>query len=74
MQKLTIALIGALCSLTAFSQDLLQCVNPDVINSLLFGGRPNQVSVTQSLPETLENFEPPVGFDLVGSIREGVGN
>lgn len=74
MRKLTIALIGALFSLTAFSQDLLQCVNPDVVNSLLFGGRPSQVAITRSLPDALSSYEPPAGFELIGSMNQGVGD
>jgi hypothetical protein len=49
-------------------------VNPDVVNSLLFGGRPNEVSVTRSLPDALADFGSPAGFELIGSMHQGIGD
>ena len=68
MKKLAIATVGALFSLTAMGQDLLQCLHPDVANGLLFGGNPaQQVVVTSELPQSLSGFRAPTGFTLIGT-------
>lgn len=74
MKKLTAALLGAFLSLTALGQDLLQCVNPDVIKGVLFAGRPeSQTLITATLPAALAGYEAPSGFELVGTAVRGDG-
>jgi hypothetical protein len=69
MKKISIALLGAMFSLTAFSQDLLECVNPDVVNSLLFNGRADaRYLVSPDLPDALSGYRAPAGFEFVGSL------
>jgi hypothetical protein len=68
MKNLTVTLIGALVGGAAFGQDLLQCVNPDVVKGLLFNGRAEtQMSITSTLPEEMAGFTAPAGFVLVGT-------
>lgn len=68
MKKLAIATIGALFSLTATGQDLLQCLHPDIVNGLIFRGNPaQQLAVTSELPATLSEFRAPAGFTLIGT-------
>jgi hypothetical protein len=72
MKKLTLAAVGASISLTAFGQDLLQCVNPDVLNSLIARGLPQlQLAVTAELPASLADYRAPAGFILVGTAVRG---
>jgi hypothetical protein len=73
MKKLSMALLGGLLSFTALGQDLLQCVDPDVVNGLVFSGRSDrQLDFTATVPEILAGFEAPAGFTLVGTAaREG---
>lgn len=74
MRKIPGMLVGALFSLAAAGQDLLQCVNPDVINGLLFSGRPeSRIEMTAALPESLDGFEAPAGFALIGTAVRGGG-
>jgi hypothetical protein len=68
MNKIAIASLGALISLSALGQDLLQCVNPDVINSLLMTSREApEFIVSSERPEQLAGFETPAGFAWIGS-------
>lgn len=68
MKRLTLALLGVFFSLTALGQDLLQCLNPDLVKGVLFNGRPEaQMSITATLPEALAGYQAPSGFALVGS-------
>jgi hypothetical protein len=75
MKKLILVLSGALVSLTAVGQDLLQCVNPDVVNSLLFHGRADlHQTVTRGLPADLADVAVPGGFELIGgAVRDEMG-
>src|SRR5262245_35121583 len=68
MRKITVALSGALVSLTALGQDFLECVSPDVTRSLLMTTRdaPDYL-VTADVPAALADFETPAGFAWVGS-------
>jgi hypothetical protein len=68
MRKFTVTLIGALVGSAAFGQDLLQCVDPDVVKGVLFNGRAEaQMSITATLPEEMAGFTAPAGFVLVGT-------
>lgn len=74
MKKLTAVLLGALSSLPVLGQDLLECVNPDVLKGVLFNGRPEaQMTVTAALPAPLAGYEAPAAFELVGSAARGGG-
>lgn len=74
MRKLAIAVPAAIFSLTAVGQDLLQCVDPDVANGLLFNGRAETaLTVTGALPEDMSGYRAPAGFELVGTAVRGAG-
>lgn len=74
MRKLAIAVPATIFSLTAFSQDLLQCVGPDVVNGLLLSARAESVlTVTAGLPESMAGYRAPPGFELVGTAVRGSG-
>ena len=75
MKKLTLAAAAALLSLNALAQDPLQCVNPDVLTSLVFSARSEtQMRVTESLPEEMSEYRAPDGFELIGTAVRGDGN
>lgn len=74
MKKSIVALTGALFSLTALGQDLLECLSPDLVNGVLFSGRTDShPSVTATLPAVLAGYEPPADFALVGTAVRGNG-
>lgn len=74
MKKLSIALLGALFSLTALGQDLLECVNPDVVKGVLFYGRAEaQATFTATRPAGLGDYEAPAGFTFIGTSVRGNG-
>ena len=68
MKRMAIAGAGALVSLSAFGQDLLQCVNPDVINTLLMVSREApEYTLTPDRPDVLAGFSAPPEFAWIGS-------
>jgi len=74
MRKMCIAALSSLFSLTALGQDLLQCVDPDVRNALLFSARLEGVmQITPALPASMNVFDVPADFELIGtSVRGGM--
>lgn len=73
MRKFVIA--GSLVAITmaAPAQQVLQCVNPDVLNSLVFNARPeSRIIVKRSMPDIVAGYRAPASFTLVGSSVRGV--
>ncbi len=72
MRKLAISALGALLGCGAYGQDLLECVNPDVVAALL-GDFRSTVSpvVSTELPEQLAGYEAPAAFEWIGSMQTG---
>jgi len=68
MRKYIIAAGLAALTLVAPAQEALQCVNPDVLNSLIFNARPEaKLVVRRTMPEVVDGFRAPAGFQLIGS-------
>lgn len=68
MRKLVVALGSLVFAVVAQSQQVLQCVNPDVLNSLVFDARPeSKLVLTRGMPDSVAGFRAPAGFTLIGS-------
>lgn len=73
MQKVSVSFIATFFSLTAVGDDLLECVNPDVLNGLLFNGPyESTLSVTDTLPEAMSGYQAPESFELIGAGIRGI--
>lgn len=74
MHKFIIALGAIALSVAAPAQELLQCVNPDVLNSLVYNGRAEmKLTLSRGLPANADGFRAPAGFSLIGSGVRGPG-
>jgi len=73
MHRFAIAAIAAVTALSATAQQPLQCLNPDILNGVIFLGRGDQkVEVARGLPPFMSGFRAPAGLSLIGSgMREG---
>jgi hypothetical protein len=68
MRKFIIALGSVVLSTAVPAQQVLQCVNPDVLNSLVFNARPeSKLVVKPGMPDDVAGFRAPAGFTLVGT-------
>lgn len=69
MHKFIIALGSvAFCVAAPAQQLLLQCVNPDVLNSLVFNARPDsKLLLRREMPDNAAGFRAPAQFTLIGS-------
>jgi hypothetical protein len=68
MRKLIISSLSVLFATAVPAQALLQCVNPDVINALVYNGRSEIKLVMQpTIPQGVEGVEAPASFKLIGS-------
>lgn len=69
-------LVSGLAAFAAVApaQQVLQCVNPDVLNSLVFNARSeSRLVVRRDMPENVAGFRAPAGFTLIGSGVRGQG-
>lgn len=74
MRKFVIAMTSVLVVTAAPAQEALQCANPDVLNSLVFNGRPeSKLTIRRALPENAAGYRAPAGFTLIGSGVRGQG-
>jgi hypothetical protein len=74
IRSMVVAAAAAAYVAAAMAQQALQCVNPDVLNSLVFNGRAeSRVVVTRSMPGNPAGFQAPPGFTLIGSGVSGQG-
>lgn len=74
MRKFIIAAGAITLAMAAPAQELLQCVNPDVLNGLVYNGRAEmKLSLSRSLPANADGFRAPSGFSLIGSGVRGPG-
>jgi hypothetical protein len=69
MHKFIVAIGSvAFCVAAPAQQLLLQCVNPDVLNSLVFDARPeSKLLLRREMPDNLAGFRAPAQFTLIGS-------
>lgn len=68
MRKIMIAVSSLAMVAGATAQEALQCVDPDVLNALVFNARAEaRVTVQRALPEVVDGFTAPEGFTLIGS-------
>jgi hypothetical protein len=73
MRKL-IPAITATFALAAAAQQPGQCVNPELVNGLVFLGRSEmKTNVTPGLPGFMKGFRAPTGFALIGTGVRGLG-
>lgn len=76
MRKLIFVLAGTFCGFTAYSQDLLECVNPDVLHGLVLRSSADEGAVFSSAsPAQMSDITAPPQFDWIGSVErtEGIG-
>lgn len=72
MNKFFIAGCALTLSIAVPAQELLRCVNPHVLNALLFNGRVEaRVTASSGIPEGAKGFGAPAGFALIGSALRG---
>lgn len=68
MKNLAIAATASFFSMGALAQGLPQCLNPDVLNGLIFNGRiESKATITRTLPASLAGFRAPTGMTLIGT-------
>jgi hypothetical protein len=68
MRKFVIAAMAVVFPAAAVAQQPLQCMNPDLVNGLVFLGRGDmKISVTRGLPAFMSGFPAPAGFSLIGT-------
>lgn len=68
MRKLVTAMGLMAFVVAAQGQQVLQCANPDVLNSLVFNARPEaRLIVRRTMPDIVAGFRAPVAFTLIGS-------
>src|SRR5690606_34936623 len=70
MRKLIATLTGLCFSAAAFGEDLLQCLDPHLVQSLIAPSATlNPTRITTDVPTELEGFVVPAGFDWIGSLE-----
>jgi hypothetical protein len=68
MRKSLIVIIAVAYTAAAPAQEALRCVNPDVLNSLVFNARAeSKLIVKRSMPDVIAGFGAPADFKLIGS-------
>ncbi|HTP38101.1 MAG TPA: hypothetical protein VMI92_00860 [Steroidobacteraceae bacterium] len=68
MRKLAMTAIASCVALAAAAEQPLQCVNPDIINGVLFFGRSEgKIDVTRGLPPFMSGLRTPADFSVIGS-------
>jgi len=73
MRRLIIAASVATFAAAAPAQQALQCVNPDVLNSLVFNAyADSKLVVKRAMPDIVAGFGAPADFTLIGSAVRGV--
>ena len=74
MRKLALAVFGTLFGLTAYGQDLLECVNPDVLRGLIFRNTAAQATViSERVPDEISGIDVPTQFSWIGSAERNLG-
>lgn len=74
MRRFVLAAIATMATLTAVAQQPMQCLNPDILNGVVFGGRnQDKVEVTLGLPASMSGFKAPAGLTLIGTGVRGGG-
>jgi hypothetical protein len=74
MHKFIITIGSVVFCVAAPAQQLLQCVNPDVLNSLVFNARPeSKLLLTREIPDNVAGFRAPAQFTLIGSAVQADG-
>lgn len=75
MRQIALFAAAAMVSLAAPAQDLLRNANQDVLNGLVYNGRPEaRMTVTRSIPDALSGLKIPDGFALIGTAVRTDGN
>lgn len=70
MRKLIAILTGLSFSMAAFGEDLLQCLDPHLVQSLIAPSATRPATrITTDVPAELEGFVVPAGFDWIGSLE-----
>jgi hypothetical protein len=72
MRRLIIGFASVSVAVIATAQQALQCVNPDVLNSLVFNAnRESRVVINRGMPANATGFRAPAEFSLIGSAVRG---
>ncbi|HTP38103.1 MAG TPA: hypothetical protein VMI92_00870 [Steroidobacteraceae bacterium] len=72
MRKFIIAVSATACSVAALAQEPFQCVNPDVLNALVFNARvESRLVAKRTLPDVADGYAAPADFTLIGSVVRG---
>lgn len=70
MRRLALVILGGLATATAFGQNLLECVNPDVLSGLVFRGNSDaDVAVSAEMPSEMAGISIPGSFQWIASIN-----
>ncbi|MEO8315791.1 MAG: hypothetical protein ABI645_13485 [Pseudomonadota bacterium] len=68
MRRLIITISSLAFAGIAPAQQALQCVNPDVLNSLVFNARADaRLTISRTIPANTTGFRAPSGFTLIGT-------
>jgi hypothetical protein len=74
MRKLIFVLAGAFCGFAASAQDLLDCVNPDVLRGLVLRSSADEgVVFSTASPAQMSDITAPPQFDWIGSVERTGG-
>lgn len=74
MRKLIVAISSMAVCVATPAQQLLECVHPDVLNSLVFNALPEaKLLVTREMPDNMAGYRAPTGFTFVGSSSRAEG-
>ncbi len=69
--RVWITVVAGLVALAASAQEQRQCVNPDIVNGLVFRGRSDlKVTLVRGLPAYMTGIRAPAGFNPIGERRD----
>jgi hypothetical protein len=71
MRRLGLFTTGVLFGVAAFGQDLLECVDPDVLRGLVFTG--NSPVISTAVPAEMSGVGVPSQFGWIGSAQRNLG-
>jgi hypothetical protein len=75
MRRFIVVIVSLAFPIASMAQQVLQCVNPDVLNSLVFNGRAeSRLVIRRGMPDIVAGFRAPSGFTLIGNGMRGQGN
>jgi len=73
MRRIACLAVAALCGAGASGQSPLDCVEPDVLHSLLLQGQGEATTITSQVPPEISALRMPGGFNWIGSAERIMG-